>query len=76
MGANALTAAFYPTPCRTTGVSWALGVGRSGSIAGSLLGGAMLAQGLRYRNIRDSLRNATEQIRNDGAIPSASLTRD
>ena len=45
VGANALTAAFYPTPCRTTGVSWALGVGRSGSIAGSLLGGAMLAQG-------------------------------
>jgi MFS transporter, AAHS family, 4-hydroxybenzoate transporter len=45
VGANALTAAFYPTSCRTTGVSWALGVGRSGSIVGSLLGGAMLAQG-------------------------------
>jgi AAHS family 4-hydroxybenzoate transporter-like MFS transporter len=44
-GANALTAAFYPTSCRTTGVSWALGVGRSGSIVGSLMGGAMLAQG-------------------------------
>jgi AAHS family 4-hydroxybenzoate transporter-like MFS transporter len=45
VGANALTAAFYPTSCRTTGVSWALGVGRSGSIVGSLIGGAMLAQG-------------------------------
>ena len=45
IGANALTAAFYPTACRTTGVSWALGVGRSGSIVGSLVGGAMLAQG-------------------------------
>jgi AAHS family 4-hydroxybenzoate transporter-like MFS transporter len=45
VGANALTAAFYPTACRTTGVSWALGVGRSGSIVGSLMGGAMLAQG-------------------------------
>jgi AAHS family 4-hydroxybenzoate transporter-like MFS transporter len=45
VGANALTAAFYPTLCRTTGVSWALGVGRGGSIVGSLLGGVMLAQG-------------------------------
>jgi AAHS family 4-hydroxybenzoate transporter-like MFS transporter len=45
VGANALAAAFYPTPCRATGVSWALGVGRSGSIVGSLIGGAMLAQG-------------------------------
>ena len=34
-----------PTACRTTGVSWALGVGRSGSIVGSLVGGVMLAQG-------------------------------
>jgi AAHS family 4-hydroxybenzoate transporter-like MFS transporter len=45
IGANALAAAFYPTSCRTTGVSWALGVGRSGSIVGSLVGGTMLAQG-------------------------------
>jgi AAHS family 4-hydroxybenzoate transporter-like MFS transporter len=45
VGANALTAAFYPTACRTTGVSWALGVGRAGSIVGSLVGGTMLAQG-------------------------------
>ena len=45
VGANALSAAFYPTPCRATGVSWANGIGRSGSILGSLLGGAMLALG-------------------------------
>jgi AAHS family 4-hydroxybenzoate transporter-like MFS transporter len=45
VGANALTAAFYPTSCRTTGVSWALGIGRSGSVVGSLMGGVMLAQG-------------------------------
>jgi AAHS family 4-hydroxybenzoate transporter-like MFS transporter len=44
-GANALAAAFYPTAFRTTGVSWALGIGRSGSIVGSLVGGVMLAQG-------------------------------
>jgi AAHS family 4-hydroxybenzoate transporter-like MFS transporter len=45
VGANALTAAFYPTSCRTTGVAWALGVGRIGSIVGSLIGGGMLALG-------------------------------
>jgi len=45
IGANALAAAFYPTRCRATGVSWALGIGRGGSIAGSLVGGMMLTQG-------------------------------
>jgi len=44
-GGNALSAAFYPTPYRATGVSWANGIGRSGSIVGSLLGGGMLALG-------------------------------
>jgi MFS transporter, AAHS family, 4-hydroxybenzoate transporter len=44
-GANALSAAFYPTAYRATGVAWANGVGRSGSIVGSLLGGGMLALG-------------------------------
>jgi hypothetical protein len=37
--------AFYPTPYRATGVSWANGIGRSGSIAGSLLGGVLLGSG-------------------------------
>lgn len=45
IGANALAAEFYPTAFRTTGVSWALGIGRSGSIVGSLVGGVMLTQG-------------------------------
>jgi MFS transporter, AAHS family, 4-hydroxybenzoate transporter len=45
VGANALSAAFYPTAYRATGVSWANGIGRSGSIVGSLLGGGMLALG-------------------------------
>jgi AAHS family 4-hydroxybenzoate transporter-like MFS transporter len=40
--ANALTAEFYPTPIRSTGVGWALGVGRVGSILGPLLGGVLL----------------------------------
>jgi AAHS family 4-hydroxybenzoate transporter-like MFS transporter len=43
IGANALTATFYPTFIRSTGVGWALGIGRIGSIIGPLLGGLMLA---------------------------------
>ncbi len=42
-GANALAAAFYPTPIRATGVGWALGIGRVGSIIGPLVGGALLS---------------------------------
>ena len=43
IGANALTATFYPTFIRSTGVGWALGIGRIGSIIGPLLGGMMLS---------------------------------
>jgi AAHS family 4-hydroxybenzoate transporter-like MFS transporter len=45
VGGNALSAAFYPTAYRATGVAWANGVGRSGSIVGSLLGGVLLEFG-------------------------------
>ena len=45
VGGNALSAAFYPTAYRATGVAWANGVGRSGSIVGSLLGGVLLGYG-------------------------------
>jgi len=34
-GANALSAAFYPTECRATGVSLSNGVGRCGSMLGA-----------------------------------------
>ena len=44
-GANALAAAFYPTVNRATGVSWATGVGRIGSILGSMIGGSLFAMG-------------------------------
>ena len=44
-GANALAAAFYPTVNRATGVSWATGVGRTGSILGSMIGGSLFATG-------------------------------
>lgn len=43
IGLNALTAAFYPTANRATGVSWGLGVGRCGSVVGAIIGGYLLA---------------------------------
>jgi AAHS family 4-hydroxybenzoate transporter-like MFS transporter len=44
IAANALAAGFYPTSVRATGVGWALGIGRVGSIIGPLVGGVLLAQ--------------------------------
>jgi AAHS family 4-hydroxybenzoate transporter-like MFS transporter len=43
IAANALAAGFYPTAVRATGVGWALGVGRIGSIVGPLVGGVLLS---------------------------------
>lgn len=44
-GLNALAASYYPTAVRSTGIGWALGVGRIGSIVGPLLGGMFLGMG-------------------------------
>ena len=41
-GMNAFAATFYPTYLRSTGVGWALGVGRIGAIVGPYIGGLML----------------------------------
>jgi AAHS family 4-hydroxybenzoate transporter-like MFS transporter len=43
IGANALAARTYPTAIRGTGVGWALGIGRIGSIVGPIVGGILLA---------------------------------
>jgi AAHS family 4-hydroxybenzoate transporter-like MFS transporter len=43
IAANALAAGFYPTAVRATGIGWALGIGRIGSIVGPLVGGALMA---------------------------------
>ena len=43
IAANALAAGFYPTSVRATGVGWALGIGRIGSIVGPLVGGILLS---------------------------------
>ena len=50
-GLNALAASFYPTAIRSTGVGWALGVGRIGSIVGPVLGGIMLSIGWHAQQI-------------------------
>jgi AAHS family 4-hydroxybenzoate transporter-like MFS transporter len=59
-GLNALVAAYYPTSIRSTGLGWALGIGRIGSIVGPLVGGLML-----------SLAWTNERIFMSGMIPAA-----
>ena len=46
IGMNSLAASIYPTASRATGVGWALGIGRWGSILGPVVGGLLLARGL------------------------------
>lgn len=44
-GLNSLAASFYPTSIRSTGVGWALGIGRVGTVTGGMLGGVLLKIG-------------------------------
>jgi AAHS family 4-hydroxybenzoate transporter-like MFS transporter len=48
---NALSATSYPTAIRSTGVGWALGIGRVGSIVGPLVGGIMLTQRMSNESV-------------------------
>jgi AAHS family 4-hydroxybenzoate transporter-like MFS transporter len=59
-GVNALAAMFYPTSVRATGIGWALGVGRVGSIVGPSLGGVLL-----------TLQWTPKQILIAGVVPAA-----
>jgi AAHS family 4-hydroxybenzoate transporter-like MFS transporter len=43
---NAYIANYYPTSIRGTGVGWSVLVGRFGSLAGTLVGGVLITQGL------------------------------
>jgi AAHS family 4-hydroxybenzoate transporter-like MFS transporter len=43
VGVNALASMTYPVAMRSTGLGWALGIGRIGSIVGPTIGGIMLA---------------------------------
>jgi MFS transporter, AAHS family, 4-hydroxybenzoate transporter len=50
-GANAACGVLYPARMRTSGIGWALGIGRLGGIAAAPLGGFLLARGLPPRSI-------------------------
>jgi AAHS family 4-hydroxybenzoate transporter-like MFS transporter len=50
-GINALAAGFYPTSIRSTGIGWALGVGRIGSIVGPVVAGLLLSAGWRPQQV-------------------------
>jgi MFS transporter, AAHS family, 4-hydroxybenzoate transporter len=46
VGLYAVAARLYPTQIRATGVGWAMGLGRVGSIAGPLVGGLLIGAGV------------------------------
>ena len=50
-GANAACGKLYPARMRTSGIGWALGIGRLGGIAAPVLGGYLLALGLAPTHI-------------------------
>ena len=50
-GANATCGKLYPARMRTSGLGWALGIGRIGGIAAPALGGWLLSLGLPPRQI-------------------------
>jgi MFS transporter, AAHS family, 4-hydroxybenzoate transporter len=50
-GLIALAAIYYPTAIRSTGVGWAMGMGRVGSFTGPLVVGSLVAAGLSTANI-------------------------
>ena len=50
-GANAACGKLYPARMRTSGLGWALGIGRLGGIAAPALGGYLLSSGLPPRQI-------------------------
>ncbi len=50
-GNNAASGLLYPTAARSSGVGWALGIGRFGSIAGPLVGGALIGMRVPTRQL-------------------------
>jgi AAHS family 4-hydroxybenzoate transporter-like MFS transporter len=73
-GANALAASFYPTYIRSTGVGWALGIGRIGSVVGPIFGGIMLSLHLPVTTL--FLAGALPALIGSGAIFLMGRTQD
>jgi MFS transporter, AAHS family, benzoate transport protein len=48
--ANSYVSQYYPVEMRSTGIGWALGMGRIGGIVGPMLGGVLLSQHLSLRS--------------------------
>jgi len=48
---NVMAAVLYPTAIRSTGVGWALGIGRVGAIVGPMIGGVLLAAHFAPKNL-------------------------
>lgn len=46
VGMYAVAAKIYPTEVRTTGVGWAIGLGRFGAVLGPWIGGLLIAAGI------------------------------
>jgi AAHS family 4-hydroxybenzoate transporter-like MFS transporter len=44
-GMNAVAVYFYPTPLRSTGLGWGLGIGRLGAVVGPLVAGILMQGG-------------------------------
>ncbi|PTB26273.1 aromatic acid/H+ symport family MFS transporter [Paraburkholderia caribensis] len=59
IGLTAVTAELYPTGIRSTGIGWAIGIGRIGGISGPVLGGMLL-----------SLSWQAEEIFRSAAVPA------
>ena len=62
--ANAIAATRYPTAMRSSGIGWALGIGRTGQIIGPLIGGLLLSlhwrtSGILYFDALPSIIAAT-----------------
>src|ERR1700761_4264895 len=51
IGLNSIAGTVYPTDVRATGVGWALGIGRIGSIAGPVLGGFLISSHVPIRHL-------------------------
>ena len=67
-GANATAGKLYPARMRTSGIGWALGIGRLGGIAAPVLGGWLLvARHAAAADLPQRLRLCADRRDRDGA---------